>query len=88
MAMTLHCDIVSAEAQIYSGLVELLVATGIEGELGVCYGHAALLTRLIPGPIRIVEQGGAEQVYYASGGFYRGAGRRRNGAGRYRRASR
>ena len=64
MAMTLHCDIVSAEAQIYSGLVELLVATGVEGELGVCFGHAALLTRLIPGPIRIVEQGGAEQVYF------------------------
>ena len=69
MAMTLHCDIVSAEEQIYSGLVELLVATGVEGELGVCYGHAALLTRLIPGPIRIVEQGGVEQIYYASGGF-------------------
>jgi len=30
MAMTLHCDIVSAEAQIYSGLVETLVATGVE----------------------------------------------------------
>lgn len=69
MAMTLHCDIVSAEAQIYSGLVELLVATGVEGELGVSYGHAALLTRLTPGPVRIVEQGGGEQVYYASGGF-------------------
>ena len=69
MAITLHCDIVSAEAQIYSGLVEFLAATGAEGELGVCYGHAALLTRLIPGPIRIIEQGGAEQVYYASGGF-------------------
>lgn len=69
MAMTLQCDIVSAEAQIYSGLVELLVATGVEGELGVCYGHAALLTRLIPGPIRIIESTGEEQVYYASGGF-------------------
>ena len=69
MAITLHCDIVSAEAQIFSGLVEFLAATGVEGELGVCYGHAALLTRLTPGPIRIVEQGGAEQVYYDSGGF-------------------
>jgi F-type H+-transporting ATPase subunit epsilon len=69
MAMSLHCDIVSAEAQIYSGLVELLVATGVEGELGLCYGHAALLTRLVPGPIRIIEQGGAEHLYYASGGF-------------------
>ena len=62
MAMTIHCDIVSAEAQIYSGLVELLVATGSEGELGICYGHAPLLTALVPGPVRIVEQGGEEQV--------------------------
>ena len=69
MATTMQCDIVSAEAQIYSGAVELLVATGVEGELGVCFGHAALLTRLIPGPIRVVEAGGEEQVYYASGGF-------------------
>ena len=69
MATTMQCDIVSAEAQIYSGAVELLVVTGIEGELGVCFGHAALLTRLIPGPIRVVEAGGEEQVYYASGGF-------------------
>ena len=37
--------------------------------MGVCFGHAALLTRLIPGPIRIVEASGEEQVYYASGGF-------------------
>ena len=27
MAMTIHCDIVSAEEEIYSGLVEMLVAT-------------------------------------------------------------
>ena len=69
MAMTIHCDIVSAEAQIYSGLVELLVATGAEGELGICYGHVPLLTSLVPGPVRVVEQGGEEQVFYASGGF-------------------
>ena len=69
MAMTIHCDIVSAEAQIYSGLVELLVATGSEGELGICYGHTPLLTALVPGPVRLVEQGGEEQVFYASGGF-------------------
>jgi F-type H+-transporting ATPase subunit epsilon len=67
--MTIHCDIVSAEAQIYSGLVEMLVATGSDGELGVGYGHAPLLTGLVPGPIRIIEQGGEEHIYYASGGY-------------------
>jgi F-type H+-transporting ATPase subunit epsilon len=69
MAMTIHCDIVSAEAEIFSGLVEMLVATGQLGELGVTYGHAPLLTSLVPGPVRIVTQDGHEQVFYVSGGF-------------------
>tara|TARA_R110000823_G_scaffold305771_1_gene427976 strand:+ start:23538 stop:23966 length:429 start_codon:yes stop_codon:yes gene_type:complete len=69
MAMTIHCDIVSAEEEIFSGLVELLVATGDLGELGVSYGHAPLLTALVPGPVRIVTAAGNEEVYYVSGGF-------------------
>ena len=69
MAMTIHCDIVSAEEEIFSGLVEMLVATGGEGELGVSYGHAPLLTAQFPGPVRIVTQDGDEQVFYVSGGF-------------------
>ena len=69
MAMTIHCDIVSAEESIYSGLVETLVATGDMGELGIGYGHAPLLTALRPGPVRIVTQKGEEEVYYVSGGF-------------------
>lgn len=67
--MTMHCDIVSAEEKIYAGLVELLVATGTLGDLGVAPGHAPLLTALIPGPVRLVLQDGSEQVYYVSGGF-------------------
>lgn len=69
MAMSIHCDIVSAEEEIFSGLVESLVATGELGELGVNYGHAPLLTGLVPGPVRIVLQNGDERVYYVSGGF-------------------
>lgn len=69
MAMTIHCDIVSAEQEIYSGLVELMVATGALGDLGISYGHAPLLTSLEPGPIRIKKQNGEEEVYYVSGGY-------------------
>jgi len=69
MAMTMHCDIVSAEEAIFSGLVELLVANGEIGELGVNYGHAPLLTALKPGPVRVVTQHGDEEIYYVSGGF-------------------
>ena len=69
MAMTVHCDIVSAEEAIFSGLVELVVAAGTEGDLGITYGHAPLLTSLEPGPVRIVMDSGEEQVYYVSGGY-------------------
>jgi F-type H+-transporting ATPase subunit epsilon len=69
MAMTIHCDIVSAEEEIFSGLVEMVVASGDLGDLGVSYGHAPLLTSLQPGPVRIKDQQGEEQVYYVSGGY-------------------
>lgn len=69
MPMTIHCDIVSAEEEIFSGLVEMVVATGTLGDLGISYGHAPLLTSLEPGPIRIKTQSGEEQVYYVSGGY-------------------
>jgi len=69
MAMTMHCDIVSAEKSIFSGLVEMVVAAGSLGDLGIAPGHAPLLTALIPGPVRIVMAGGEEEVFYVSGGF-------------------
>lgn len=69
MAMTVHCDIVSAENEIFSGAVALLVANGIEGELGVGHGHAPLLTSLKPGPIRVKKENGEQEVYYVSGGY-------------------
>ncbi|MFC3908196.1 F0F1 ATP synthase subunit epsilon [Legionella dresdenensis] len=69
MAITTHLDIVSAEQEIFSGVVEMVVATGELGEIGVTPGHAPLLTVLKPGEIRVTLQGGAQDVYYVSGGM-------------------
>ncbi|WOG28112.1 F0F1 ATP synthase subunit epsilon [Endozoicomonas sp. 8E] len=69
MAITVHCDIVSAEEEIFSGLVEMVIATGSLGDLGIAPGHTPLLTDLNPGPIRLITQGGEEEVFYISGGF-------------------
>ena len=69
MAMTIHCDIVSAEEEIFSGLTEMVIAHGSVGELGVSYGHAPLLTGLEPGPVRVIKQGGEEEIFYVSGGY-------------------
>ena len=69
MAMTIHLDIVSAEREIFSGRVEMVVATGSLGELGIAPGHAPLLTALKPGQVKITKQGGEEEIYYISGGL-------------------
>ncbi len=67
--MTVHLDIVSAESNIFTGLVEHLQVTGIDGELGIMPGHAPLLTNIKPGMVRIVKQHGHEEVFYLSGGL-------------------
>lgn len=69
MVMTIHCDIVSAEEALFSGLVEMVIATGTLGELGITYGHAPLLTGLKPGALRLLKEGGEEEIFYLSGGF-------------------
>lgn len=69
MAMSVHCDIVSAEGEIFSGLVEMLVASAVQGEIGILPNHAPLLTTIEPGLIKVVKQGGKEELMYVSGGF-------------------
>ena len=69
MASTVHCSIVSAEKEIFSGPVEMVVASGTIGELGLFPGHTPLLTGVKPGAVRLKLEGGEEEVFFASGGF-------------------
>lgn len=69
MAMTMHCEIASTEARIFSGRVESLVCTGTLGDMGILPGHAPLLSALIPGPVRLTTQEGQEMIFYVSGGY-------------------
>lgn len=66
---TVQCDIVSANESLFSGSVEMVVATGSLGELGINPGHAPLLSDLKPGPVRIIKPAGEEEIYYLSGGY-------------------
>ena len=58
MASTIRCDIVSAEAEIFHGEAEMIVATGEMGELGIAPRHAPLITRLKPGKVVVTLPGG------------------------------
>ena len=64
----IRLDIVTAERQVYSDEVDVIVAPGIEGELAILPHHAPLMTTMQPGELR-VKQGGEEFSLAISGGF-------------------
>jgi F-type H+-transporting ATPase subunit epsilon len=60
--------VVSVERSLFEGDVDFIVANGADGELGVLPRHAALMTILKPGALKIV-QGTEEQLLFVGGGF-------------------
>ena len=69
MAMTIHVDVVSAEASIFSGLAEFVVLPGEAGELGIMPGHVPLMTRIKPGAVRIKLPDNTEELIFVAGGL-------------------
>ncbi len=66
---TIHVDIVSAEREIFAGEAEAVFAPALLGEVGILPGHAAMLTQLRPGEVRVQLKGGEQQAFYVSGGM-------------------
>jgi F-type H+-transporting ATPase subunit epsilon len=69
MSMTIHVDVVSAEASIFSGLAEFVVLPGETGELGIMPGHVPLMTRIKPGAVRIQLPDNKEELIFVAGGL-------------------
>lgn len=70
MANTVHIDVVSAEASIFSGEAEFVVAPAGAGEVGIYPNHAPMITTIKPGALRIKLSDTAEEtVIYLSGGM-------------------
>jgi F-type H+-transporting ATPase subunit epsilon len=69
MSNTIQVDIVSAEKELFSGVAESVVATAIDGELGILPKHAPLLAELKPGEVRVNLGGGKIEIFYISGGM-------------------
>src|SRR5438132_13425640 len=65
---TLHVEVVTAERELYNGEADLVSAPSAEGRIGILPQHAALLTLLIPGELRI-KLGAEEEPLFVSGGF-------------------
>ena len=65
---TLQCNVVSAKETIYSGEISMLIATGVEGEVGILPGHIPFITLLKPGTMQIKTSNGNDEMVYVSGG--------------------
>ncbi|QOL50857.1 F0F1 ATP synthase subunit epsilon [Massilia litorea] len=69
MANTIHVDVVSAEAQIFSGEATFVALPGEAGELGIYPKHTPLITRIRPGAVRIEKADGGEEFVFVAGGI-------------------
>jgi len=65
---SIRLDIVTAEREVYAGDVDVVIAPGVEGQLGILPHHAPLMTTLQAGELR-VRKGGEEVSMAISGGF-------------------
>lgn len=64
----IRLDVVTAERMVYSDDVDMVIAPGFEGQLGILPHHTPLMTTLLPGELRIKK--GSEEILLAiSGGF-------------------
>jgi len=65
---TLRLDIVTTEQSVYSDDVDMVIAPGVQGQLGILPHHAPLMTALTPGEL-VVKKGKDEQILAIGGGF-------------------
>ena len=61
----LHVSVISPEATLFEGDAESLVAPAFDGEVGILTGHAAMVTVLGKGVLRV----GDGSRFHVEGGF-------------------
>ena len=67
--MPIRCDVVSVERIVFSADVDMVLAPGVDGMLGILPHHASLMTALVPGEI-VIRKAGQEDVLLAVGGGF------------------
>jgi F-type H+-transporting ATPase subunit epsilon len=65
----IRCEIVTAERTVFQDEVDMVVAPGIEGQLGILPNHAPLVTSLTYGELIIHREGKDDEFIAIGGGF-------------------
>jgi len=72
--MPLRVNLVSADAEVWTGEASLVVAKTVEGEIGFMQGHEPVLAILAQGEVRITGVDGSKVLANAQDGFLSMAG--------------
>ena len=67
--MPLNVSLVSADAEVWSGVASLVVAKTVIGEIGFMAGHEPVLAILAEGQVRITREDGSKVIANAQDGF-------------------
>ncbi len=66
---TIRLDVVTAERVVYSDDVNMVIAPGLEGQMGILPHHAPLITVLGLGELVIKKEGQEDEFMAIGGGF-------------------
>jgi F-type H+-transporting ATPase subunit epsilon len=66
---TLRITVVSPEREVFSGQADMVVARGVDGEVGILPSHAPMLIELAIAPVRLLEGGAETGKVLVDGGF-------------------
>ena len=67
--MSIHCSITTPEKLVYEGTARMVVVPSSDGELGILPNHAALMSLLGVGELRLEAENGGQSSFFVSGGF-------------------
>jgi len=70
MATLFHLSILTPEQSVFEGEVEYVEAPGSEGYFGALAHHAAMVTALGEGTLKVRHAGGREERWPLKGGFF------------------
>ena len=65
----IRCEVVTAERTVFADNVDMVVAPGIEGQLGILPHHAPLITALSFGELVLHREGQEDEFIAIGGGF-------------------
>lgn len=65
--MSLTLEIITPDKKVLSTEAEQVVLPTESGEIGVLTGHVPMITKLIPGELKVIQDGNADFVAVSSG---------------------